>query len=141
MTTVHEVLPNQGSVIPSSLESVLNGGPESAPYIVFTKGAVGSLLEISNEVWTDGQAEPLNEGWREKISAANERLAEKGIRVLGVGIRRLPAFGGDENELERDLTFFGMIGMIDPPRSEARNAVETCKEAGIRPMMITGDHP
>jgi P-type Ca2+ transporter type 2C len=119
----------------------LNGGPESAPYVVFTKGAVGSLLEISNEVWTDGQAEPLNEGWREKISAANERLAEKGIRVLGVGIRRLPAFDGDENELERDLTFFGMIGMIDPPRSEARDAVETCKEAGIRPVMITGDHP
>ncbi|MDQ4002538.1 MAG: cation-translocating P-type ATPase, partial [Actinomycetota bacterium] len=141
MTTVHEVLPNQGSVNPSSLESVLNGGPESAPYVVFTKGAVNSVLEISNEVWADGQAEPLNEGWRERISAANERLAEKGIRVLGVGIRRLPAFDGDENELERDLTFFGMIGMIDPPRSEARDAVETCKEAGIRPVMITGDHP
>ncbi len=139
MTTVHEVLPNRGSVIPSSLESVLNGGPESAPYVVFTKGAVGSLLEISNEVWADGQTEPLNEGWRERISAANERLAEQGVRVLGVGVRRLPAF--DEDELECDLTFFGMIGMIDPPRSEARDAVETCKEAGIRPVMITGDHP
>ena len=141
MTTVHEALPDQGSVIPSSLEPVLNGGPESAPYVVFTKGAVDSLLEISSEVWADGRAESLNERWRERISAANERLAEKGIRVLGVGIRRLPAFDSAENELERDLTFLGMIGMIDPPRSEARDAVEISKAAGIRPVMITGDHP
>ena len=141
MTTVHEVLPNRGAVIPSSLDPVLNGGPQSTPYVAFAKGAVGSLLEISNEVWADGRAEPLNEEWRERISAANERLAEKGIRVLGVGVRRLPAFAGDEDELERDLTFFGMIGMIDPARPEVRDAVETCKEAGIRPVMITGDHP
>jgi Ca2+-transporting ATPase len=140
MTTVHEVLPDSGSGIPDALRSVLNE-ESGTPYVAFIKGAVDSLLEISDEVWTDGGTKPLDEGWREKISAANEHLAEKGIRVLGVGIRRLPAFGGDEDELERDLTFFGMIGMIDPPRPEARDAVETCKRAGIRPVMITGDHP
>jgi Ca2+-transporting ATPase len=139
MTTVHQVLSDQGSGIPDALGSVLNQGPKSTSYVAFTKGAVDSLLEISNKDWTDGgQAESLDEGWRERISAANEHLAESGIRVLGVGIRRLESF---DEELERDLTFFGMVGMIDPARPEAKDAVETCKRAGIRPVMITGDHP
>jgi P-type Ca2+ transporter type 2C len=143
MTTVHEVVVNSGSGIPVALEPVLkNGGRESGPYVTVTKGAVDSLLEISSEVWTDaGQTEPLGEGWRERISAANERLAENGIRVLGLGLRSLRSFDGGGEELERDLTFFGMVGMIDPARPEARDAVETCKRAGIRPVMITGDHP
>jgi Ca2+-transporting ATPase len=112
MTTVHQVLSDQGSGIPDALGSVLNQGPKSTSYVAFTKGAVDSLLEISNKDWTDGgQAESLDEGWRERISAANEHLAESGIRVLGVGIRRLESF---DEELERDLTFFGMVGMIDP---------------------------
>ena len=141
MTTVHEVV-SSGSETPEVLKSVLNAKQESAPYIAFTKGAVDSLLEISSEVWSsDGQIEPLTEGWRERISAANERLAGKGIRVLGVGLRRLRSFDGVGDNLEHDLTFLGMVGMIDPPRSEAKDAVETCKRAGIRPVMITGDHP
>jgi Ca2+-transporting ATPase len=136
MTTVHEV--NSDAGIPAALGSVLKG--DSGRYVAFTKGAVDGLLEISSEVWT-GQAEPMNKGWREKISAANERLAGNGIRVLGVGMRRLAALDGGGEELERELTFFGMVGMIDPARPEARDAVETCKRAGIRPVMITGDHP
>jgi Ca2+-transporting ATPase len=140
MSTVHEVVP--GSRLPTALDSALNGGGESAPYVAFIKGAVDGLVEISSEIWTGaGRAEPLDEEWRERIWAANERLAENGIRVLGVGVRRLPALDGDEDELERDLTFLGMVGMIDPPRPEARDAVEICKRAGIRPIMITGDHP
>jgi Ca2+-transporting ATPase len=142
MTTVHKVVSDSGSEFQEALESVLNGGRESTLCVVFTKGAVDSLLEISNEVWSgDGQAQPLTEGWRERISVANQRLAEKGIRVLGVGLRRLRSVDGIGAELERNLTFLGMVGMIDPPRSEAKDAVETCKRAGIRPVMITGDHP
>ena len=143
MTTVHEVLPQRGSGIPDAMGPVLNGESGSTPYVAFTKGAVDSLLEISNEVWTeDGKAEPLDKGWRERISAANEQMAENGIRVLGVGIRRLQLFDDrNEDHLEHDLTFFGMLGMIDPARPEAKDAVETCKQAGIRPIMITGDHP
>ena len=140
MTTVHEVVP--GSGVPAALGSVLDGDRGSDPYVAFTKGAVDSLLEISSEVWTDkGRAAPMSEGWQERISAANERLAQNGIRVLGVGLRRLRSPDGGGEELERELTFFGMVGMIDPARPEARDAVETCKRAGIRPIMITGDHP
>ncbi|HYZ03805.1 MAG TPA: HAD-IC family P-type ATPase, partial [Rubrobacter sp.] len=140
MTTVHEVVSDSENL--EALNLVLNADQENASYIAFTKGAVDSLLEISSEVWTDdGQIEPLTEGWRERISAANERLAGDGIRVLGVGLRRLRSVDGFGEELERDLTFLGMVGLIDPPRSEAKDAVETCKRAGIRPVMITGDHP
>ncbi len=142
MTTVHEVDPGRSPRPTDALGPVLNGESEGAPYVAFTKGAVDGLLDICSEVWTgDGQVEPLNEGWRERISAANARLAGNGIRVLGVGLRCLRSFDGVGGELERDLTFFGMVGMIDPARPEARDAVETCKRAGIRPVMITGDHP
>ena len=142
MTTVHEVVSDSGSENLEALNSVLNAEQGSVSHIAFTKGAVDSLLEISSEVWSgDGQVEPLTEGWRERISAANERLAANGIRVLGVALRRLRSFDGDGEEQERNLTFLGIVGMIDPPRSEAKDAVEICKRAGIRPVMITGDHP
>ena len=142
MTTVHEVVSGSGLETLEVPKSILNVVQGSASYIAFTKGAVDSLLEISSDVWTDdGQIEPLTEGWRERISTANERLAEDGVRVLGVGLRRLRSVDDIGEELERDLTFLGMVGMIDPPRSEAKDAVETCKRAGIRPVMITGDHP
>jgi P-type Ca2+ transporter type 2C len=140
MTTVHEAVSPSRLETWESLKMLSNGGKGSVPYVAFTKGAVDSLLEISNKVWSgDESVEPLSEGWRERISAANERLAGDGIRVLGVGLRRLQDLDGDN--LERDLTFVGMVGMIDPPRPEAKDAVETCKRAGIRPVMITGDHP
>jgi P-type Ca2+ transporter type 2C len=140
MTTVHEVVSPSG---PDTWEALIsNGGGDDAPYVAFTKGAVDSLLEISSHVWSgDGRVEALGEEWRERISAANERLAGDGVRVLGVGLRRLQGLDGPGDELERDLTFVGMVGMIDPPRPEAKDAVETCKRAGIRPVMITGDHP
>ena len=138
MTTVHEV--SSGSETLEMLNSPSNG--DGAPYVAFTKGAVDSLLEISSHVWSgDGRVEALGEEWRERISAANERLAGDGVRVLGVGLRRMQDLDGSGDELERDLTFVGMVGMIDPPRPEAKDAVETCKRAGIRPVMITGDHP
>ena len=142
MTTVHEVVSPSDSETWETLKSLSNGGGDGAPYVAFTKGAVDSLLEISSHVWSgDGRVEALDEEWRERISAANERLAGDGVRVLGVGLRRLQGLDGPGDKLERDLTFVGMVGMIDPPRPEAKDAVDTCKRAGIRPIMITGDHP
>jgi P-type Ca2+ transporter type 2C len=142
MTTVHEVASTSSSETWEPLASLSNGGEDGAAYVAFTKGAVDSLLDISSHVWSgDGQVEALGDEWRERISAANERLAGDGVRVLGVGLRRLQDLDGSGDDLESDLTFVGMVGMIDPPRPEAKVAVDTCKRAGIRPIMITGDHP
>ncbi len=111
--------------------------------LIFTKGAVDGLLEISTRVWVDGEVLPLTDDWRRRIHEASERMAANGLRVLGAGFRileSLPAAARLE-QVEGDLIFVGMAGIIDPPRPEVRRAVETCLAAGIRPVMITGDHP
>ncbi|MFP4101174.1 cation-translocating P-type ATPase [Coleofasciculus sp.] len=149
MTTVHQ-LPTTADKCPEELswlkpwELLFN----HTPYIAFTKGAVDSLLEISTQVWFDEQITPLNNSWYEKLSHANNQLAENGIRVLGIAVRPIDShilatlpLERHEDILEKDLIFIGMIGMIDPPRPEVKQAVLTCQKAGIRPIMITGDHP
>jgi Ca2+-transporting ATPase len=82
---------------------------------------------------------------RAQIGQSNEELAGAALRTLGVTFRSLPkdAFGGEavDERIEQDLVFLGLIGMVDPPRQEAKDAVARAKGAGIRPMMITGDHP
>ncbi|MGQ9501047.1 MAG: cation-translocating P-type ATPase [Anaerolineae bacterium] len=118
-------------------------GLEDAPWVVFSKGAVDSLLEVSGWVWAEGKAHPLSEEWQQRIIAANDRLAQDGMRVLGVAFRPLYSLPNNvsPDALERELIFVGLVGMIDPPRPEVKEAVHTCKTAGIRPVMITGDHP
>jgi Ca2+-transporting ATPase len=139
MTTVHRV-----GVTPEQTDAPWCHGP----YVAFAKGAIDSLLEISDRVWTGDEDVPLSDEMRARIVAANDQLAGQGQRVLGVAFRPLDgvpdeasdqAFG--EAALEREMTFIGLVGMIDPPRSEVREAVQTAKAAGIRPVMITGDHP
>jgi Ca2+-transporting ATPase len=113
------------------------------PYVAFTKGAVDSLLEVSTRVWVENRAEPLTDEWRARITATNDGFAQEGIRVLGVAFRSLesPSSNGHSDSIEQNLIFIGMVGMIDPARPEVKDAVQTCKQAGIRPVMITGDHP
>jgi Ca2+-transporting ATPase len=113
------------------------------PFVAFCKGAVDGLLEISAQVWSGDEAVPMSEGLRERILEANAQLAQDGQRVLGVAFRPLPHQPGkvDEAQLEQGMTFIGLVGMMDPPRPEVRDAVATCRAAGIRPVMITGDHP
>jgi Ca2+-transporting ATPase len=134
MTTVHKV---------SSSADEAEAPWCCEPYVAFCKGAVDGLLELSSEVWAGDEALPITEELRQRIDAANDRLALEGQRVLGVAFRPIPADlrEASESELEQNLTFIGLIGMIDPPRPEVREAVEICKTAGIRPVMITGDHP
>ena len=73
-------------------------------------------------------------------SSQNEAMARRALRVLGVAYKDLPALPKDREDLEKNLNFCGLIGMIDPPRPEAKEAVALCRRAGIRPIMITGDH-
>ncbi len=141
MSTIHRFSPVKGS---SPLENQLSSLARlSTPYIVFTKGAVDGLLQQSSRVWTGDRAEPLDAGWEKRIREANDRLAASGTRVLGITFRLLQELPerGSQGAIEQDLTYVGLVGMLDPARPEAKQAVQTCAEAGLRTVMITGDHP
>ncbi len=134
MTTVHRATPDSGQM-------PFEAGLHHRRYFAFTKGAVDSLLEISRAVWVNGQIEPLNQARRDLLAKANDSLAKKGMRVLGMAFRGLDSAPNAGIDLEEDLIFVGMVGMMDRPRPEVSSAVARCKTAGIRPVMITGDHP
>ncbi|HEX6973110.1 MAG TPA: HAD-IC family P-type ATPase, partial [Vicinamibacterales bacterium] len=115
--------------------------------IVFTKGAPDVLLSrCAFEVVGNGRR-PLTDARREAILRTNEELAAEALRTLGVAARGLTDDLLEDHlrrpgeHIEHDLVFAGLIGMIDPPRAEARDAVARARRAGIRPLMITGDHP
>ncbi len=143
MTTAHRldeaVKPIEG--IEVYLKQLL--GQLDRQYIAFTKGAVDSLLEVCDRVWVDGQPKPLDAELRQRIEQTNNDLAQKGLRVLGMALHRLPELPASwtPETVEKGMIFVGMVGIIDPPRAEVRDAVAKCRTAGIRPVMITGDHP
>ena len=113
--------------------------------LVFTKGAPDILLARCSSELVGEETRPLRDARRAEILKINEELAREALRTLGVAFRSLPAdaFEADEvdERVEQELVFAGLIGMIDPPRAEAKDAVARAKAAGIRPIMITGDHP
>jgi Ca2+-transporting ATPase len=110
------------------------------PFISFTKGALDSLIGRTESVLT---SEGLREIDRHAVMKVNEKMAAEGLRVLGVAMRRWERLPGDVSpeSAETALVFLGLAALMDPPREEAREAVSYCKTAGIRPVMITGDHP
>ena len=148
--TLEARLPRIGEVPFSSerkLMSTIHRDTEQQRGIVFTKGAPDVLLtRCTFEVAGEGRR-LLTSARREEILHTNERLAGEALRTLGVAVRWLPEdamkqdAAGPDGGVEENLVFAGLIGMIDPPRAEAKDAVARARGAGIRPLMITGDHP
>ena len=134
MTTLHQVLQDDGS----------GDTPwQNASYVACTKGAVDIMLDLSKYVWLGDQRTPLDDELRQRITDANSALAQEGQRVLGFAFAPVSQVPDDQNleQLEEGAIFIGLVGMIDPPRDEVKAAVARCRTAGIRPVMITGDHP
>lgn len=133
MTTIHDVKSGKLKVLDKYEKQ----------YVAFTKGAPDGLLNICKFVFMDNEIKPMSEEWLKRIEVSNNKLASQGLRVLGLAFKPLNHHDeiSDPESVEQDLVFVGLVGMIDPPRPEVREAVATAKIAGIRPVMITGDHP
>jgi len=143
MTTVHKI--ESVEQLPDALRELLSSpafDPQTT-HLAITKGAVDGLLEISSRVWTDQHIVEMDSAWRQRVLDANNDLALKGMRVLGVAFRQCSAQQSQQacDPLEQELVFVGMFAMIDPARPEVKDAVAVARGAGVRPIMITGDHP
>ena len=114
--------------------------PES--YLACTKGAPDEVVRVCTRVYSGGVVTPLTDDMREDIRRVNAEMAGRALRVLGVAQREFAEIPGQTSvdAVESDLVFLGLVGMQDPPRPEARDAVRECFNAGITPVMITGDH-
>ncbi len=109
--------------------------------VAHVKGAPSEMLDLCTRVLRDGRPEPLSEEERKTVLAQNDAMAREGLRVLAVAMRPLDASEGFTVEnTERDLVLLGLVGMMDPPRPEVPQAIELCRRAGIRVVMITGDY-
>lgn len=123
MTTVHE------NYIPNKLAS-------------FTKGAPDIIISKCNSIYIDGKIVPFTDKLKEKVLNINSEFSKKALRVLAFAFKeydKLPE-KVDSESIEKDMVFLGLVGMIDPPREEAKEAIKKCNEAGIRAVMITGDY-
>ncbi|HET7707638.1 MAG TPA: cation-translocating P-type ATPase [Thermoanaerobaculia bacterium] len=142
-----EQLPRVGEVPFSSerklMSTIHRDAADEKHATIFTKGAPDILLGRCAFELTGETSRALTESRRAEILRVNESLAGEALRTLGVAAKRLPDVPPLEGDpgMEHDLVFVGLIGMIDPPRPEAKEAVARAKSAGIRPLMITGDHP
>ena len=115
---------------------------DGSSVVQYTKGAPDVLLPLCDRIWIDGRAEPMTDAHRAEIAARNRDMTGRALRVLAAGMRTYDALPGDTSPaaLEQHLCFLGLAGMIDPVRPEVVDAIRACRSAGIRPIMITGDH-
>ena len=115
---------------------------KNGKYIVYTKGGVDELLKCCNSFLYKGEVRTSINNYAKWIRENNEKMAKDALRVLAFAYKELDHMPSktEMKTIESDLTFIGMVGMIDPPRIEAKKAVEKCKKAGIKTVMITGDH-
>ena len=127
---------DSGRKMMSTIHTAENG------FIQYTKGAPDEVLKRCTQYWADGKALPMTEEKRAEILAENKRMADQALRVLAAAQRiwdEKPA-SNEPGQLEQQLCFVGLVGMIDPVRPEVKAAIAECRAAGIRPVMITGDH-
>lgn len=120
MTTVHKISDNK--------------------FVVYTKGGVDELLEKCSAYQINGKIEKDLENAKKIIDDVNDELAEEALRVLAMAYKEIDYMPTTNENLEENLIYVGMVGMIDPPREEVKDAVQKCKTAGIKTVMITGDH-
>jgi len=122
--------------------TTLHPDPRYGGYVAYVKGAPDLLLELADKVVSDGAERPLTAAERRRILEVNESLASNALRVLGVAYRPLEELVGSPtvDEVERNLTFVGLVGMIDPARPEVKDAVALARHAGIKTVMVTGDY-
>ncbi|MDY0165816.1 MAG: cation-translocating P-type ATPase [Thermoguttaceae bacterium] len=134
MTTLHRGDASDGA-LPAAF---------SAPVFAASKGSPDGLLALATHAIDNGRVVPLTDGARRRFLAGNEQMANDGLRVLGVAMRRFdaaPSPHATAGDVEGEFVFCGLAGMMDPPRDAARSAVAKSHAAGIRTAMITGDHP
>jgi Ca2+-transporting ATPase len=140
ISQVEKVATGEASL--SAVDPAIAGFVQSESYLMFTKGSPELTLARCTKIHLGNQSFAINAAQRTQILAANDQMASKGLRVLGFAykpLREVPPEGDDETA-EQDLVWLGLVGMLDAPRPEVRAAVQECREAGIRPVMITGDH-
>lgn len=112
---------------------------EGDQFVIHTKGAVDNLLKVSNRVYLNGEVVALTDALRQEFLSHVESMSNEALRVLGAAYKFIDHVAEPE-EMEFDLIFLGMVGMIDPPRSEVKDSVAIAKRAGVKTIMITGDH-
>ncbi|MEH2072870.1 MAG: cation-translocating P-type ATPase [Nostoc sp.] len=133
-----------GEASSRDVDPAISGFLQSEPYLMFTKGSPELILARSTQIHLGDDTAPLTEAQRQQVLTENDLMASKGLRVLGFAYKPLtevpPEGEGSDEASEQGLVWLGLVGMLDAPRPEVRAAVQECREAGIRPVMITGDH-
>ena len=143
MTTIHEIRSDasllRGGDSPIASNPPFSKGGEGG-FVSFTKGAIEVLLERSVNVLTSDGVGKIDV---DEIGKVNDRMAADGLRIIGIAMRQWEALPEKmtPETVETGLTFLGLVGMMDPPREEVKEAITSCRKAGIKPVMITGDYP
>lgn len=107
---------------------------------VMTKGATDNLINICTSAYINGEVVPMTEEIKNGFLKVATAMSDDALRVLGAAFKTVNSTHVEVDELEKDLTFIGLVGMIDPPRLEVKDSIEICKTSGIKTIMITGDH-
>ncbi|MGA1623633.1 MAG: cation-translocating P-type ATPase, partial [Synechocystis sp.] len=143
MSVIVEIPDQIDNLLPALSKFFRRGGFSQTPYLLLSKGSPELLLEQCQAVQNNEDCQPLDSDQRQRILDENNAMAGRGLRVLGLAYRPLTEIppADRQSESEQDLIWLGLVGMLDAPRPEVKAAVEKCLAAGIRTVMITGDHP